>query len=476
MAPKGAGERATAQHDIVIVGAGPGGYVAAIRGAQLGFDVAVVERESALGGTCVRVGCIPSKALLESSFKYVEAKDDLAEHGVIVDGVRADLAAMQARRAKVVKQNTDGVEYLFKKNKITRYTGTGRLTGDRTVTVTAGDGGKTEIVAEHVVLATGSVTSQLRGVEVDGEVVVTSTEALEFAEVPSSLVVIGAGYIGLELGSVWARLGAQVTVLEYLERILPGMDLEIAREALRVFKQQGLRFELGARVSGVSVSGKGKKRKATVQIEGRDPIEAEKVLVAVGRRPATDGLGLQELGVSLDERGRVAVDEHFRTNVPGVYAIGDLIKGPMLAHKAEEDGVALMEQLAGQASHVHYDLVPGVAYTEPEIATVGLTEEQLQDGGVAYRKGTFPFSANGRARALGHTQGKVKVLADATTDRVLGVHIIGPRAGDLIAEAVAAMAFGASSEDIARTIHAHPTLAEVVKEAALAVDGRAIHI
>jgi len=467
---------APVQHDVVIIGAGPGGYVAAIRGAQLGFDVAVVEREVALGGTCLRVGCIPSKALLESSHRYQEAKETLGEHGVLVDGVRADLTAMQARRANVVKQNTDGIEYLFKKNKVTRYLGDGKLTGDRAVSVTAPDGSVTELVAEHVVLATGSEVATLKGVELDAEVVVSSTEALEWEAVPASLVVIGAGYIGLELGSVWSRLGAKVTVVEYLDRILPGMDSEVAREALRVFKQQGLEFELGARVTGVSVTGKGAKRTASVAIDGREPVVGEKVLVAVGRRPATSGLGLEDVGVALDDRGRVAVDEDFRTNVAGVYAIGDLIHGPMLAHKAEEDGVVLMERLAGQASAVHYALVPGVAYTEPEIASVGQTEDQLKDGGVAYRKGVFPFSANGRARAIGSTQGRVKILADATTDRVLGVHIIGPRAGDLIAEAVAAMTFGASSEDIARTFHAHPTLSEVVKEAALAVDGRAIHI
>ncbi len=466
----------TAQHDIVIIGAGPGGYVAAIRGAQLGFDVAVVEREAALGGTCLRVGCIPSKVLLESSHRYEEAKGSLSEHGVIVEGVRLDLAAMQARRAKVVKQNTDGIEYLFKKNKITRYQGEGKLAGDRTVSVTGADGKVTELAAEHVILATGSATTTLPGVDLDGEVVVSSTEALEWDRVPETLVVIGAGYIGLELGSVWSRLGSKVTVLEYLDRILPGMDLEIAREALKIFKQQGMAFELGARVTGVSVTGKGSNRKASVSVEGREDIEAEKVLVAVGRKPVTAGLGLEGLGVELDERGRVRVDDGFRTNVQGVHAIGDLIHGPMLAHKAEEDGVALMEQLAGMKTEVHYGLVPGVAYTEPEIATVGLTEEQLKEGGVEYRKGAFPFTANGRARALGQTQGRVKILADATTDRVLGVHIIGPRAGDLIAEAVAAMTFGASSEDIARTIHAHPTLAEVVKEAALAVDGRALHI
>jgi len=469
---------ATKQHDIVIVGAGPGGYVAAIRGAQLGFDVAVVEKEPALGGTCVRVGCIPSKAMLESSFLYAEARERFAEHGVVAEKVRLDLEAMQARRAKVVKQNTDGLAFLFKKNKITRYQGTGRLNGERQVTVEGPeiDDGSVDLVAEHVVLATGSVVATLPGVELDDEVVVSSTEALTWEQVPESLVVIGAGYIGLELGSVWARLGAKVTVLEYLDRILPGMDGETAKEALKVFRRQGIDFRLGARVEGVDVSGKGAKRRAKVRVADGDPVEAERVLVAVGRKPATAGLGLEEAGVALDERGRVKVDERFRTSAGGVYAIGDLVPGPMLAHKAEEDGVALMEMLAGQPAGVHYDLVPGVVYTEPEIATVGKTEEELNDEGVPYRKGVFPFMANGRARALGHTEGRVKILAHQDTDRILGVHVIGPRAGDLVAEAVAAMTFGASSEDVARTVHAHPTLAEVVKEAALAVDGRALHI
>jgi len=461
-------EQAARRHDVVIVGAGPGGYVAAIRGAQLGFDVGLVEKEPALGGTCVRVGCIPSKALLESSFLYQEARSSFAAHGVRAE-VELDLAAMHARREKVVKQNTDGVAFLMKKNGVTVYRGTGRLTADRQVVVEGDEPATLE--AEHVVLATGSVVAALPGVEVDGETVVTSTEALTFPEVPPRLVVIGAGYIGLELGSVWARLGSQVTVLEYMDRILPGMDLETAKEAQKALKKQGLEFRLGAKVTGVTVEG----GVAQVQVEGAEPVEAEKVLVAVGRKPNTAGLGLEEAGVELDERGRVKVDIGFRTTVPGVYAIGDLVPGPMLAHKAEEDGVALMEQLAGVPSEVHYDLVPGVVYTEPEVATVGATEEALQEQGVPYKKGVFPFSANGRARALGHTEGRVKVLAHAETDRVLGVHAVGPRAGELIAEAVLAMSFGASSEDVARTVFAHPTLSEVVKEAALAVDGRAIH-
>ena len=467
------------KHDIVIVGAGPGGYVAAIRGAQLGFDVAVVEKEEALGGTCVRVGCIPSKALLESSERYREALASLADHGVTTKEVGLDLATMQARKDRVVKQNTDGVAFLFKKNKITRYRGVGELGGGGTVTV-HGEDGDQEVAADHVVLATGSLPVGLPGVELDYDLIGTSTEALAYDPVPESLVVIGAGYIGLELGSVWSRLGARVTVLEYFDRILPGMDLDTAKEALKIFKRQGLTFKLGARVTGASVEGRGKNRRAIVEVEGEEPVEAARVLVAAGRKPATDGLGLEGAGVELDDRGRVRVDEGFRTSAEGVYAIGDLIPGPMLAHKAEEDGVALMERLAagsGHASgHVDYDLVPGIVYTDPEIATVGRSEEQLGEAGVPYRKGVFPFSANGRARAMGKAEGRVKILAHEETDRVLGVHIIGPRAGDLIAEAVAAMTYHASAEDLARTIHAHPTLAEAVKEAALAVDGRAVHI
>ncbi|HEX7000113.1 MAG TPA: dihydrolipoyl dehydrogenase [Trueperaceae bacterium] len=461
---KGNGKR----HDVVIVGAGPGGYVAAIRAAQLGFDVGIVEREATLGGTCVRVGCIPSKALLESSFNYHEARTGFVDHGIKAQ-VELDLAAMQARRAKVVKQNTDGVAYLMKKNGVTVYRGNGKLLGDRRVEVSGDE--PVVLEAQHVVLATGSVVTDLKGVKVDGETVVTSTEALTFEKVPERLVVIGAGYIGLELGSVWARLGSQVTVLEYLDRILPGMDLEIAKEAQKALKRQGIEFRLSARVTGVEVTKSG----AKVLVDGADPVEADKVLVAVGRKPSTEGLGLKEAGVELDERGRVKVDEGFATTAPGVYAIGDLIHGPMLAHKAEDDGVALMEQLKGIPTKVHYHLVPGVAYTEPEVATVGATEEQLKEEGTPYRKGVFPFSANGRARALGHTDGKVKILAHEQTDRILGVHAIGPRAGELIAEAVIAMTFGASSEDLARTTFAHPTLSEVVKEAALAVDGRALH-
>ncbi|MEX2501336.1 MAG: dihydrolipoyl dehydrogenase [Trueperaceae bacterium] len=463
------------QHDLIIIGAGPGGYVAAIRGAQLGMDVAIVEKEATLGGTCVRVGCIPSKALLESSERYAEAKHGLDEHGIGLGKVKLDLAAMQKRKDGVVKANTDGVAFLMKKNKVTRYAGTGEITGPGEVVV-HGEDGDTELAAEHVVIATGSKVTSLPGIEVDGTTVVDSTGALAFDAVPKRLVVIGAGYIGLELGSVWARLGSEVTVLEYLDRILPGMDAEIAKEAKKTFEKQGLTFHLGSKVTGVSTKGRGKKKVATVEIGGADPVEAEKVLVAVGRVPNTDGLGLDAVGIDTDERGRIAVDDGFSTSAKGFYAIGDVIQGPMLAHKAEEDGVALVERLATGAGHVDYDLVPGIVYTEPEIATVGRSEEALTEAEVPYVKGVFPYMANGRARAMGRTEGKVKILAHADTDRILGVHIIGSRAGDLIAEAVAAMTFGASSEDLARTVHAHPTLSEVVKEAALAAYDRPLHL
>ena len=460
-----------AEFDVVIIGAGPGGYVAAIRAAQLGLTVACVEREAALGGTCVRIGCIPSKALLESSERYLEAKAHLADHGIKVGKVELDLAAMHARKDAVVKANTDGVAYLFKKHKIERVHGTGQLAGPGEVVVETPDGER-RLHAKHVILATGSRVAELHGVEVDGDRIGTSTEALVWDEVPEHLVVIGAGVIGLELGSVWGRLGARVTVLEYLDRILPGMDAEIAKEARKVFGKQGMDIRTGIRVTGAAVEGK----QVTLSVEGADDVVADRVLVATGRKPNSEGLGLEEAGVQVDAQGRVVVDERFATSAEGVYAIGDLIHGPMLAHKAEEDGVALAEMLATGHGHVDYGLVPSVVYTDPEIASVGRSEEELAAQGVPVRKGVFPFAANGRARAMARTEGRVKILAHADTDRVLGVHIIGARAGDLIAEAVAAMAFHASSEDVARVVHAHPTLAEVVKEAALAVDGRALHI
>jgi len=458
------------QHDIVFIGAGPGGYVGAIRAAQLGLNVACIEREKALGGTCLRVGCIPSKAMLESSELYHEAKDSFERHGVRFEKLHLDLDTMLKRKDGVVKANTDGIDYLFKKNKVTRYLGTGRFTSATTVAV---DGAlKIEISAKNVIIATGSNSAPLKGVELDGDRIGTSTEALTWTEVPKHLVVIGAGAIGLEMGSVWARLGAKVTVLEYLDRILPGMDTEIATDALRLFKKQGLEFKLGVRVTGAKVKGKG----CVVEVDGGQPIECDRVLLAVGRRPNTDGLGLDKAGITLDERGRVPVNEHFATSVPNVYAIGDVIRGPMLAHKAEEEGVAVAEFIVTGYGHVNYDAIPNVVYTSPEISSVGRTEEELKAANVPYRKGLFPFIANGRARALGHTEGKVKVLAHAETDRILGAHILGPRAGDLIAELVCAIEFGASSEDVARTSHAHPTLAEVVKEACLAVDGRALNM
>jgi len=463
------------EHDLIVIGAGPGGYVAAIRAAQLGLDVGIVEKEPALGGTCVRVGCIPSKALLESSERYAEAKQGLGAHGVEVGEVGLDLKKMQERKDAVVKANTDGVAFLMKKNGIARYQGTGEITAPGTVGV-HGEDGDTELAAEHVVIATGSRVASLPGVEIDGTTVVDSTGALAFDEVPERFVVIGAGYIGLELGSVWARLGAEVTVLEYVDRVLPGMDAEIAREAKKAFERQGLTFRLGAKVTGVTTKGRGKKKRAIVEVEDGEPVEADKVLMAVGRAPNTEGLGLEALGVELDERGRVKVDGGFRTNVKGIYAIGDVTYGPMLAHKAEEDGVALAERISGGTGHVDYDLVPGIVYTEPEIASVGATEEALKEAGTPYRKGVFPYQANGRARAMAATSGKVKVLAHDETDRILGVHVIGARAGDLIAEAVAAMTFGASAEDLGRVVHAHPTLSEIVKEAALAAWDRPLHV
>lgn len=463
------------RHDLLIIGAGPGGYVAAVRGAQLGLNVGLVEKEPTLGGTCLRVGCIPSKALLESSERYAEAQHDLQAHGVTVSDVTLDLATMMKRKDAVVKANTDGVAYLMKKNRIARYTGTAEITAPGTVVVHGADG-DSEATAEHVVIATGSRVSTLPGVDIDGDAVVDSTDALSFAEVPRRLAVIGAGFIGLELGSVWARLGSEVTVLEYMDRILPGMDAELARDARKAFEKQGLAFRLGAKVTGTEVRGKGKKRTVRVHAEGQDPLEADTVLMAVGRRPNVEGLGLDDLGVDRDEAGRIRVDGAYRTGVRGIYAIGDVIHGPMLAHKAMEDGVAVVERIVRGFGHVDYDLVPGIVYTEPEIASVGASEEDLKDEGIPYRKGAFPYQANGRARAMGRTDGKVKILAHAVTDRILGVHIIGARAGDLIAEAVTAMTFHASAEDLARTVHAHPTLSEAVKEAALDVEDAALHM
>lgn len=466
-------DRTMTQHDLIVIGAGPGGYVAAIRGAQLGLNVACIEKEPALGGTCLRVGCIPSKALLESSEHFVEASGkSLSEHGVEIGSVKLDLDRMLARKDKIVKGLTQGIAGLFKKNKITRYAGTAQLLGGGKVKVDSSEGVE-ELEGKNIIIATGSKVATLPGIELDGDRIGTSTEALSYPKVPNHLVVIGAGYIGLELGSVWKRLGAKVTVVEYLDRIFPGMDAEVAKAAQRIFEKQGIEFRLSAKVSSAKLKSK---TKCVVEIAEQGAIECDRVLLAVGRRPNTDDLGLEAAGVDLDERGRIKVGGHYDTSAAGVFAVGDLIEGPMLAHKAEEEGIACVEQLVTGYGHVNYDAIPGVAYTHPEVASVGKTEEQLKEAGVAYNKGKFPFMANARAKALGHTDGFVKILADKETDRVLGVHIIGPRAGDLIAEAVVAIEFGASSEDIARSSHAHPTLAEVVKEAAFAVDGRAIHI
>ncbi|MCX8133415.1 MAG: dihydrolipoyl dehydrogenase [Roseococcus sp.] len=458
--------------DVIVIGAGPGGYVCAIRAAQLGMKVACVEKRATLGGTCLNVGCIPSKALLQSSEHFEEARHKLAEHGVNVGAVSLDLARMQARKAEVVGANVKGVEFLFRKNKVTWLKGAGRITAPGKVAV---DG--KEYAAKHIVIATGSESVPLRGVEVDERRIVTSTGALELAEVPGHLVVIGGGVIGLELGSVWRRLGAKVTVVEYLDAILPGMDGEIRKQFERILAKQGMVFRLGTKVTSATADATGVDLTLEPAAGGApESLRADVVLLAIGRRPYTEGLGLEAVGVALDERGRIRTDAHFATSVPGIWAIGDVIAGPMLAHKAEEEGVALAEQLAGQKPHLNYDAVPSVIYTWPEVAAVGATEEQLKERGVAYRAGKFPFMANGRARAMGELDGFVKILADARTDRVLGAHIIGPDAGTLIAEIALAMEFGASAEDVARTCHAHPTLNEVVKEAALAVEGRALHI
>jgi dihydrolipoamide dehydrogenase len=458
-------------HDLLVIGAGPGGYVAAIRGAQMGLDVACIEAEPRLGGTCLRVGCIPSKALLESSERFLEARHSLAKYGVKADNVELDLPTMLGRKDEVVKNLTDGIAFLFKKNKVTRYVGRGEFTAANKVKVVGPDG-EEEIEAKHIIIATGSKPAMLRGIAFDYDIIGTSTEALAYPSVPEHLVVIGGGVIGLELGSVWKRLGAKVTVLEYFPNILPGADKEVANDALKLFKKQGIEFRLGTKVLGATIEN----GKAVVEIEGSEPIVADRVLVATGRVPNTDGLNLEAAGLQTDERGRIPVNGHYQTNVAGIYAIGDVIAGPMLAHKAEEEGVAAVEGITTGYAHVNYNAIPGVVYTEPEIAWVGKTEEELTEAGIKYKKGAFPFLANGRAKALGSTDGKAKILADAQTDRILGVHIIGPRAGDLIAEAVAAIEFGATSEDLRRTSHAHPTLAEVLKEAAFAVEGKAIHI
>jgi dihydrolipoamide dehydrogenase len=463
-------------YDIAIIGAGPGGYVAAIRAAQLGMHVACIDKRDTAGGTCLNIGCIPSKALLQSSEKFAEAKKGLAEHGVIVEP-RLDLAAMMARKDKVVTTLTRGVEFLFRKNKVDWLKGAARIAAPGHLSITGADAAVQEIEATSIVIATGSESTPLPGIAVDENCVVSSTGALALERVPERMAVIGGGYIGLELGSVWSRLGAKVTVIEFLDRILPVMDRELGPALQRVLTRSGVAFKLSTKV----VAGRAGNDGVILELEpvaGGDRVNlaTDVVLVSIGRRPYTEGLGLDEVGVARDPAGRVIVDQGYATNVTGVYAIGDVIAGPMLAHKAEEEGIALVERLAGQHGHVDYDAIPSVVYTWPEVAAVGKTEEELKAAGIAYKIGKFPFTAAARARANGDTDGFVKVLADVTNDRVLGVHIIGPDAGTMIAEATLAMEFGASAEDIARTCHAHPTLSEALKEAALAVDGRAIHI
>jgi dihydrolipoamide dehydrogenase len=461
-----------ASYDVVVIGSGPGGYVAAIRCAQLGLKTACVEKRKTLGGTCLNVGCIPSKALLQASERFEEAEHHLADFGVKVGKVSLDLKGMLGHKDKVVEANVKGVEFLFKKNKIDWLKGAGKITGPGEVTV-----GKDKVKTKNIIIATGSDHMELPGVEIDEKQIVSSTGALDFTKVPKRMVVVGGGYIGLEMGSVWQRLGSQVTVVEFLDRLVPGMDQEIGKQFQKILGRQGMEFKLSTKVTGAKKAKTG----VTLTVEpakggDSEEIKCDVVLVAIGRKPYTEGLGLEDVGVKLDDRGRIEVDGHYKTSVDGIYAIGDVIPGPMLAHKAEEEGVALAEMLAGQSGHVNYETVPGIVYTWPEVATVGKTEEQLKEEGVEYTVGKFPFTANGRARAANMTDGFVKMLADKKTDRVLGCHIIGPEAGTLIHEVVMAMEFGGSAEDVARAFHGHPTLNEAVKEAALAVAGRPIHM
>ncbi len=464
-------------YDLVVIGTGPGGYVCAIRAAQLGMKVAVVEKNAALGGTCLNVGCMPSKALLYASEMFEEAAHSFAKMGVSVSAPKLDLPSMMNFKQQGIDGNVKGVEFLMKKNRIDVISGKGRILGAGKVEVSGSDGKTRTVETRNIVIATGSDIARLKGIEIDEKRIVSSTGALSLDRVPGKLLIVGAGVIGLELGSVWHRLGAQITVVEFLDRILPGMDGEVAKQFQRILERQGFAFKLGAKVTGIDSAGK----TLVVQIEpaaGGTPekLEADVVLVCIGRVPYTEGLGLKEAGVALDDRGRVQIDAHFATSVKGVYAIGDVVAGPMLAHKAEDEGVACAEILAGQAGHVNYDVIPGVVYTTPEVSAVGKTEEELKQGGVAYTVGRFPFTANGRSKVNQTTEGFVKVLADAKTDRVLGVHIVGREAGEMIHEAAVLMEFGGSAEDLARTCHAHPTRSEAIKEAALAVGKRAIHM
>jgi dihydrolipoyl dehydrogenase len=468
-------------YDLIVIGTGPGGYVCAIRAAQLGLKTAVVEKRATFGGTCLNIGCIPSKALLHASELFEEAGHSFGTMGIGVSTPRLDLKAMMAFKEQGVDGNVKGVDFLLKKNKIDAFHGSARIAAPGKVEVKGADGKTQTLETKSIVIATGSDVARLKGIEIDEKRIVSSTGALLLPQVPKHLLVVGAGVIGLELGSVWRRLGAKVTVVEFLDGVLPGMDGEVRRQAQRLFEKQGMVFKLSSKVTAVDTSGK--TLKATVEpaksgASGGAPevIEADVVLVAIGRVPYTEGLGLRDVGVNLDERGRISVDHYYATSVPGIWAIGDVIVGPMLAHKAEDEGVAVAEILVGQAGHVNYDTIPNVVYTYPEIATVGKSEEELKAAGIAYNAGKFPFTANGRAKVNMTTDGFVKILADARTDRVLGVHLVCADAGNMIAEAAIAMEFGASSEDIARTCHAHPTLSEAVKEAAMAVAKRAIHM
>ena len=464
-------------YDLIVIGSGPGGYVCAIRAAQLGMKVAVVEKENTFGGTCLNIGCIPSKALLHASELYEEAGNYLDKMGIKVGDPKLDLPAMMKFKDAGVEGNVKGVAFLFKKNKVDTFHGTGRIAAPGRVEVKSADGKTEAIEGKAIVIATGSDVVRLPGVDIDEQRIVSSTGALVLDKVPERLLVIGAGVIGLELGSVWRRLGSEVIVVELLDRILPGMDSEVCRQVQRIFERQGIRFKLSSKVASIETGGK----KLKVIIEPAaggtaESIEADVVLVSIGRVPFTEGLGLEAAGVKIDNKRRIIVDPHFATNVPGIYAIGDAVAGPMLAHKAMDEGVAVAEILGGEAGHANYDVIPNVVYTYPEIASVGKNEEELKDAGIAYNVGKFPFSANGRAKANLQTDGFVKILADAKTDRVLGVHIVGADAGNMIAEAAVAMELGAASEDIARTCHPHPTFTEAVKEAALAVEKRAIHM
>jgi dihydrolipoamide dehydrogenase len=463
--------------DLIVIGAGPGGYVGAIRAAQLGMNVACIDRRATLGGTCLNVGCIPSKALLNASEHFANAASgSLGNLGISVGSVKLDLNQMMQSKSDIVSTLTGGIDFLFKKNKITRLQGTASIIAPGKIKIAAGKD-KGDYQAEKIMIATGSHSSSLPGITIDENRIVSSTGALSLETLPKKLSVIGAGYIGLELGTVWARLGAEVEVIEYLPRILPGMDSEVAKKFMTIAKKQGLRFRLSTAVKSAKLENTGVALTVTPADGGAEEIvTADIALVSVGRHPATDGLGLEKLGITMTPRGRIAVDGRFETNIEDIFAIGDVVDGPMLAHKAEEDAVAAVEMMAGKAGHVDYDQVPGIVYTAPEIATLGKSEDALRDSGIDYAKGVFPFSANSRARAQGHPDGFVKILACAKTDKVLGVHIIGHEAGTVIHECATAMAFGASSEDIARTCHGHPTLNEAVKEAALAVDGRAIHM